>query len=228
MYIRVDGTADGAARDAARSIGHQIKAAASRRGVAHIAVSGGRTPARMFGSMAELDLPWSVLHVWQVDERVAPAGDPARNVGLLDVLPVPDGHIHPMPVEQDDLRKAIWKFKPKLPGVFDVIHLGLGADGHTASWPPDDPVVDTPSTMGISREYLGHVRLTLTPRVINAARMRVVLVTGADKASVVRRWIERDPSLPISRVRRSDTLAIVDEAAATELAGVASVHRGAS
>lgn len=228
MYIRVDGTADGAARDAARSIGHQVKAASSRRGVAHIAVSGGRTPARMFAFMAEMDLPWETLHVWQVDERVAPAGDPARNIGLLDVLPVPDGHVHPMPVEQDDLRKAIWKFKPKLPAVFDVVHLGLGGDGHTASWPPGDPVVDTPSAIGISREYQGHLRLTLTPRVVNAARMRVVLVTGADKAPVLRRWVERDKSLPISLVHRSDTLVIVDEAAAGELPDVATVHRGAT
>jgi len=217
MEILVLGTADDAADAAAAWVARQVRNAVRRRGLASLAVSGGSTPALMFAALAELDVPWEAVSVWQVDERVAPDGDPARNAALLDALPLPACRVHLMPVTVKHLAAGAMRYAASLPERFDVVHLGLGDDGHTASWPPGDPVVDQRPAVALSGEYNGFVRMTLTPRTVNAARHRLVLATGQAKAEPVRQWLLGDSSLPIQRVRRSDTVVVLDQAAAALL-----------
>ena len=220
MDLRVTADAAAAADEAAGWVAHHLRGAVQRRGVATIAVSGGNTPAAMFRSLAAMDLPWESVHVFQVDERVAPDGDPARNAPLLELFPSVAIR-HPMPVTAADLQAAARDYADVLPDKFDLVHLGLGDDGHTASWPPGDPVVDQEVPVALCGEYRGHVRMTLTPPVVNAARHRLVLAAGADKAAPLEGWLLGDTSLPIRRVRVANTVVVVDVAAAARLPGVA-------
>jgi 6-phosphogluconolactonase/glucosamine-6-phosphate isomerase/deaminase len=205
---------DDPAGAAATWLARRLRDAVRRRGSATLAVSGGSTAPPLFVAVVDHDVPWDRVTVWQVDERVAPDGDPARNVNQLDVLPAT---IRPMPVTDADLPAAARRYGGSLPGRFDVVHLGLGDDGHTASWPPGDPVVDSDRACEVVDEFNGHRRMTLTPRVVNAARARVVLTHGAAKAPVLARWLLRDPDLPVDRVRRSRTWTFTDPAAASTL-----------
>lgn len=171
----------------------------------------------MLAALAACDVPWELIDVWQVDERVAPEGHPDRNANQLHVLP---GRHHLMPVTARDPRRAAARYAATLPERLDVVHLGVGPDGHTASWPPGDPVVDSERAVDLCGEFNGRVRMTLTPRAVTAARSRVVLVTGADKASAVGAWLTRHPlgaRLPVSRLRRSGTVVVLDPAAAAQL-----------
>jgi 6-phosphogluconolactonase len=212
--LRVCDDAAAAADSAASAIARRITRAIAQRGVASVAFSGGRTPALMLERLAALPLAWDRVHVYQVDERVAPAGHAARNLGLLAVLPVPRRQVHAMPVEATRLRDAARRYAAQLPERLDVVHLGLGDDGHTASWPPGDPVVDSPHGVDLCDEYAGWVRMTLTPRAVNAARARVVLAVGADKAPALEAWIGGSRAMPVSRVHRRGTVVVVDRAAA--------------
>ena len=187
-----------------------------------IAVSGGSTAPLFFDALVHHDVPWERTTVWQVDERVAPDGDAARNALQLDALPV---RVRPMPVTVSDLRAGARRYAASLPPRFDVVHLGLGDDGHTASWPPHDPVVDSARDCELVGEFNGHRRMTLTPRVVNAARSRFVLATGGSKADMVVRWMLRDPGLPIDRVRRSATWVFLDPDAAAGLTATAMLGR---
>jgi 6-phosphogluconolactonase/glucosamine-6-phosphate isomerase/deaminase len=168
----------------------------------------------LFAALARLDVPWDRLEVWQVDERVAPDGHEERNAGQLADLAAT---VHLMPVTADDLDAAAARYAASLPDRFDVVHLGLGDDGHTASWPPGDRVVDSTGSCEVIAEFNGFRRMTLTPRVVNAARSRLLLTHGAAKAPMVARWLLRDPDIPVDRVRRSDTWVFVDAAAVANL-----------
>jgi len=210
-------TAHDAADAAAAFLARHVRNAVRRRGAATLAVSGGSTPALMFAALIKLDLPWQQVGIWQVDERVAAATDPARNAHLLAGFTEVGAAVHLMPVEARQLVDAADRYTDSLPERFDVVHLGLGDDGHTASWPPDDPVIDSDEAVAMSRHYNGFVRMTLTPRVVNAARHRLVLATGSAKAAPVSQWLLGDTSLPIQRVRRTDTVVVLDQAAAALL-----------
>lgn len=169
----------------------------------------------MFAALRRGDVPWPHLTLWQVDERIAPDGSAARNVGQLAGFPA---RVRAMPVTAKDGRAAARRYATSLPERFDVIHLGVGDDGHTASWPPgDDAVLHSDRAVELTGTFHGRARMTLTPSVVNAARARVVLVTGAGKADVVRRWLLRDPQLPITRVRSTGTFVFLDPRAASEL-----------
>jgi 6-phosphogluconolactonase/glucosamine-6-phosphate isomerase/deaminase len=133
----------------------------------------------------------------------------------LDRLPC---RVELMGVTDVDLAGAARRYAAGLPERFDVVHLGLGDDGHTASWPPGDPVVDSDLACDVVGEFNGFRRMTLTPPVINRARSRLVLTYGSSKAPMVRRWLAGDRSLPVARVRRTDTWAMLDPAAAGDLA----------
>lgn len=217
MDIHVEPTAEAASAYTANRIARRLRAAVADRGAATIALSGGSTPRAMLGLLAADDLPWSAITVYQVDERVAPDGDPDRNAGMLDVLPVAKRNLKLMPVTAANHAAAARRYAASLPERFDVIHLGLGDDGHTASWPPGDPVVDVAQPVAMCGVFNGRIRMTLTPATVNAARWRIVEVSGSAKAPAVRGWVDGDRSLPIVHVKRTGTLASLDAAAAARL-----------
>ncbi len=206
-----------AAGEAAAWVARQLCNAVSRRGTASIALSGGSTPALMLAQLAELPVPWPATTVFQVDERVAPDGDPDRNATLLDVLRPHRPSIRLMPVTASDLEVAMHQYAALLPDRLDVVHLGVGDDGHTASWPPGDPVIDNVGMVAMSGEYQGRMRMTLTVPVVNAARRRLVLATGSAKAPIIERWLLHDHALPVDRVGRGNTTVVLDSPAAARL-----------
>jgi 6-phosphogluconolactonase len=217
------------ARKAAEMIAADARAAVSSRGRFIMAVSGGRTPWLMLRALAGEQLPWENVHVVQVDERVAPSGDPDRNLthlseSLLDRSPLLPDHIHAMPVEAPDLNRAAQQYAATLqdvaglPPVFDLVHLGLGADGHTASLVPGDPVLDvTDADVAVTRPYQGRRRMTLTFPILNRSRRILWLVTGREKAGALVRLCGKDPSVPASRVRQDRALILADRLAAEQL-----------
>lgn len=207
---------DDPASEAARWLAQRLRDVVSERGSATIAVSGGGTAPPLFEALATHELPWASISVWQVDERVVPDGDPDRNAGQLSALGAGSAvTVHLMPVTDDDLASAARRYALGLPEQFDVVHLGLGDDGHTASWPPGDvEVVASRRRVDTTGEFNGHRRMTLTPDVVNEARVRLMLTTGASKADMVGRWLSGDTSIPVSHVRRDATIVFVDPPAA--------------
>ena len=205
---------DDPAADAGRWLAQRLSDAVRRRGHAALAVSGGGSAPPMFDVLLAADVPWDSVTVWQVDERVAPDGHRDRNaLQLVDF----SCRVELMPVTDIDLAAAALRYAAGLPDRFDVVHLGLGDDGHTASWPPGDPVVDSEQGCEAIGEFNGYRRMTLTPVVVNAARSRLMLTFGESKAPMVRRWLLRDDSIPVARLRRADTWAMLDPAAAADL-----------
>ena len=212
------------AERAAVWLADRMWAAVAARGVAHVAVSGGTTPTAMFGALATLPVPWTAVHIWQVDERVAPDGDPDRNLvdleaALLSRVPATP-HVFDVTTADLDAAEAAYArdLRQSYDGVLDVVHLGLGPDGHTASWPPGDPVIDvTDADVARSQEYNGRVRLTLTVPAVNRAREIMFLVAGADKAAAVSALVDGTGTIPASRVRRDGTLVLLDQAAGGQL-----------
>ena len=228
MRIDVLPDADAAAQKAAAVIAGEIRAAASR-GRFVMAVSGGHTPWQMLRALATEDLPWGVVHVMQVDERVAPADNPDRNLfhlraSLLEHAPLRADQIHGMPVEAPDLDRAARQYAATLeqltgrPPVLDLIHLGLGPDGHTASLVPGDAVLRIDDKdVALTGPYQGHRRMTLTYPVINRARSILWLITGGEKAPVLPRLLAGDHSIPGGRIAQAHALVIADRAAASQV-----------
>lgn len=215
------------ARRVAAVIAARLSDAVRERGRATLAVSGGGTPLPMFDELAQQDLPWAQVHVLQVDERSAPDGDDARNAEglrehLLDVVPAATAHL--VPVGRLDPDAAAEAYAATLadvagtPAVLDVVQLGLGADGHTASLFPGDAVleVSTRDVAATSGPHQGRRRVTLTYPALARARMRVWMVAGEEKADAVARVVARDPAVPAGRVA-APSLLVVDEAAAGAL-----------
>jgi 6-phosphogluconolactonase len=189
--------------------------AIAERGVAHLAVSGGTTPEVMLRALAGLHLPWAAVHVWQVDERIAPDGDADRNAHQLAPLQHAGAHVHLMDVSAHDALVAAAAYADGLhqacAGVLDVVHLGLGDDGHTASWVPGDPVIAVVDRdVARTGVYKGRARLTLTPPAVNRARSIVFLVAGAAKATAVHGLLQGDPSVPATAVRTHDVVLLAD------------------
>lgn len=211
MDLRVS---DQPQRDAANWIAAKLRNAVHRRERASIAVSGGSTAPAMLAALFEHDVSWKHVVFWQVDDRIAPDTHVDRNANQLIDVPAT---VRLMPVTSRDLRAGARRYASSLPDRFDVVHLGLGVDGHTASWPPGDAVLESTRDVELTPDFHGRRRMTLTPGVVNRARSRLVLVTGRLKSATVARWLMADPSLPISRVRASGTTAIIDSAAAADL-----------
>ncbi len=226
MEIELLDDSDAVARKAAAIISAEARSAVSARGRFIMAVSGGHTPWLMLRALAGEDVPWAGVDVVQVDERVAPAGHPDRNVThlrqcLLEHAPLRPEQIHAMPVEATDLEGAPASYAATLrelagsPPVIDLVHLGLGPDGHTASLVPGDPVLDvTESDVALTGVYQGKRRMTLTYPIINRARRILWLVTGSEKVGMLERLLAGDPSIPAGRVRRDLAAVVADRAAA--------------
>lgn len=219
-------TSEAIAGLAAARVAALLDAAVKARGRADLAVSGGNTPRPMFLALAGLAVSWPDVHLWQVDERVAPPGSSERNLtsledALVSRIPLPPANFHPMPVDDKDLQAAADTYAAELHaqcgGVLDVVHLGLGDDGHTASWPPGNPIVDERVTdVVMVGPFHGVVRMTLTPPAVNRARDVVFLVTGSDKAETAARLLAGVPALPACRVRQDHTELFVGGGAEVE------------
>jgi 6-phosphogluconolactonase len=218
MALRVETLPD---ERAAAERGAELIAAAAAESIAQrdrftLAVSGGRNPWTMFAAL-DGRMPWEKVTIFQVDERVAPDGDDDRNLThLLRSLP-PAGvaGVRAMPVTANDLEAAAASYAEALPDVFDLVHLGLGPDGHTASLVPGDPVLDVSDRdVAVTGEYQGRRRMTLTYPAIDRARQILWLVTGADKVDALRRLREGDKSIPGGRISTDNALVVADAAAA--------------
>jgi 6-phosphogluconolactonase len=205
-----------AARAASVVVAH-ARAAVGAYGVFTFAVSGGSTPWAMFAQLAQEDFPWDRTTIYQVDERIVPADDPSRNLThLRESLPAGiTARVRPMPVEDADLEAAANRYARSFPERFDLIHLGLGPDGHTASLVPRDPVLDViDRDVALTQPYMGRRRMTITYPVINRARALLWVVTGSDKRDALRRLRQHDPSIPAGRVAARQALILADAAAA--------------
>jgi len=192
-----------------------------------MAVSGGHTPWIMLRELAGEKVPWEQVQVFQIDERIAPAGDPDRNLthlqqSLLSRVPsLSADHVHAMPVETSDPAAAAKSYAQTLeriagkPPVLDLVHLGLGPDGHTASLVPNDSVLNVADAdVGFTGIYMGRKRMTLTYPVLNRARRVIWVVTGAEKAAMLKRLLDGDQSIPAGRVNRDRAIVVADRAAA--------------
>jgi len=235
MRIEVYDDADAVAQKAAAFVASEARSAAAARGVFVMAVSGGKTPWQMLRALANEDVPWDAVHVAQVDERIAPAGDPDRNLmhlreSLLAHAPLRPERIHAMPVESPNLPAACAEYASTLravagsPPVLDLIHLGLGPDGHTASLIPGDAVLDIKDVdVALTGLYQGRRRMTFTYPVLNRARRLLWLVTGSEKAPMLPRLRAADPQIPAGRVRADVALVLADRPAAAQLGGCAAM-----
>ena len=210
---------------AAERIAQVAREAVTERGRCTLAFSGGTTPWRAFRALAGEDVPWDRVHLFQVDERAAPLGDPERNYShlkeaLIDRIAIPSANVHAMPVEEEDLDEGACRYEAVLrqiagiPPVLDLVQLGLGEDGHTASLFPGDAalhVVD--SDVVVSGIHKGRRRMTLTLPVIDRARCILWLVTGSGKSGALERLRAGDPSIPAGRVRSDRAVLLADRAA---------------
>ncbi len=224
MKIDVLPDPDAVARRAAQHIAAASRAAVAARGRCALAVSGGRTPWAMLRALAGEEVPWSEVHFFQVDERVAPAGDPDRNLTHLRASLPAQAQVHPMPVEARALEAAAADYARELariagePAVLDLVHLGLGPDGHTASLVPGDSALGVANRdVAVTGPYQERRRMTLTYPVLDRAREILWIVTGAEKAPMLARLRDGDRSIPAGRVRGERALALVDRAAAAAL-----------
>lgn len=226
MRTEVLANADAVAKKAAAIIAAEARTAVAARGCFVLAVSGGKTPWIMLRALATEVVPWKHVHIVQVDERVAPVGHADRNFthlreSLLEHAPLNLEHIYAMPVEVPDLEAAAACYARTLreiagtPPVLDLVHLGLGPDGHTASLVPNDPALDVNDVdVAITGVYQGRQRMTLTYPMLNRSRKILWVVTGAEKVSMLKHLQDGDASIPAGRIQRDSALILADRAAA--------------
>jgi len=226
MQLEVLADAKRVAARAAAFIAEHARTAFEARGRFVIAVSGGHTAWVMLRMLGREEVPWGGVYVLQVDERIAPAGDPDRNFThlketLLEEAPLEPGQIHAMPVESPDPLAAAAEYARTLeriagtPPVLDLVHLGLGPDGHTASLVPGDPVLQVVDRdVAITGFYQSRKRMTLTYPVINRARQILWVVTGGEKIKPLGQLLNADSSIPGGWIRRNQALVLADQAAA--------------
>lgn len=230
MKIHIEADAGALALEAAAWIGEQARRAIAGRGRFALALSGGRGPHKLFEALARERIDWARVHLFQVDERAAPLDSPDRNFRaivalLVDRVAIPCEQLHPMPVAREDLAAAAADYAATLERVLgagcvlDLVHLGLGEDGHTASLLPGDPAAETGAPVIVSREYEGFRRLSLNYGVLSAARQRCWFVTGAAKCEVLVRAVDGDAGIPAGRISREDSWFFVDQAAGAMLEG---------
>jgi 6-phosphogluconolactonase len=230
VRLIVAADAEEAGRMAADAIAQRCRAAVAARGRACVALSGGGTPRPMLLALARCDLPWDAVHVAQVDERAVPTDDPRRNVAalrsaLVDAGPLPASNLHVMRVDTPGSASAAADYAAELAsfadpdGGLDLVQLGLGSDGHTASLVPNDEVlrVADRDVAWTGAPYQGTQRMTLTYRALDRAAERLWLVTGRDKSAALALLQRGHGEFPARHVRRSDSVIYADRAAAKQL-----------
>ena len=232
MKIEILADDDAVAKAAAGVIAADARAAVAARGIFTLAVSGGKTPWAMLKDLASEEVPWSQVHVFQIDERIAPEGDPDRNLthlheSLLGNAPIPKENIHAMPVNAVDPVEGAKEYQALLteicgnPPTLDMAHLGLGPDGHTASLLPNDPVLTvTDRDVALTDPvhlYQNRRRMTLTYPMINRSRKIMWLATGAAKVPMIVRLRDADSGIPGGRIVQENALLLTDTAAAAGL-----------
>ena len=206
---------DTLARQGAVYVAKCARDAVAARGSFRFAVSGGRTPWAMFAELFHEEVPWAQVQLFQVDERLAPDGDPDRNLTHLhQALSSAPATVHPMPVGAPDLAEGAREYGLLLPERFDLVHLGLGPDGHTASLVPGDPVLEVEDRLvGLTQPYQGHVRMTLTYPALARADQLLWLVAGDDKKDALAKLLAGDRSIPAGRVEAARSVVYADAAA---------------
>jgi 6-phosphogluconolactonase len=200
---------------AASFVRERAAAAVAESGRFTFAVSGGKTPWAMFTELAHEEVPWKAVEIFQVDERVAPEGDPDRNLTHLhQSLGTAPATVRAMPVDNPDLEEAAAVYSALLPERFDLVHLGLGPDGHTASLVPGDPVLDVNDRLvAVTRPYQEHRRMTLTYPALARADEILWLISGEDKRDALAKLLVGDTSIPAGRVRPRHSTILADSSA---------------
>ncbi len=224
MQVRVTETAADAAEAAADHVADRAVEAIEERGRFVWAVSGGSTPGVFLAALARRDrVDWARTHLFQVDERIAATGSDDRNDTMIRerfVAARPEAAYHPLPVVAESLTEALVVHLVELeqltgdPAVLDLVQLGLGGDGHTASLVPGDPVLGATADLATTGRYNGTRRVTMTAPLLNRARERLFLATGEAKDEALSRLAARDPEIPASLVTETDTVLITDRAVA--------------
>jgi 6-phosphogluconolactonase len=229
MQIEVLAEPQALAERGAELIAQAARETIEQRGQFVFAASGGSVPWLMFEALSKQAVPWDKMHLFQVDERAAPDDDPDRNLKhlretLIDRVPLRTDHVHPMPVTEQDLAAAADHYARTLQlvagvkPVLDLVHLGLGPDGHTASLVPGDRVLDvTDRDVTITDVYQKRRRMTLTYPILNRAAKILWLVSGASKADPLARLCAGDPSIPAGRIERERAVLLADPAAVAKL-----------
>lgn len=207
---------------AAGAVARALRGRLVRRPRALLALSGGSSPVPMLQALAVAPrVRWPRIDVLQVDERCVPSGDPDRNLAMLrrELLDHVPASAHPLQVEHEDgpdggAAASAEELAALLSGdaPLDVLHLGLGADGHTASLFPGAPELDERDRLVVAtaEAHAGHRRLTLTWPVLDRARRVVLLAPGADKTEALRGVLAGDPDLPASRLAADRVLVVTD------------------
>jgi len=214
VELEIARDANEAERRAGKLVAERARAAIES---SRFSVALSKAPPAMLQAFVAGVTSWDAIDVYQVDERAAAAGTPHRNLSaIVASLPAEAlGSLRPMPVEAPDLDDAARLYEVELPEALDLVHLGLGVDGHTASLAPGDPVLDERDRrVAVTEEYEGHRRLTLTVPALDSAREIVWLVTGEEKRDALARLLEGDESIPAARIANPSQLVVADEAAA--------------
>jgi len=203
------------AKRAASFVATCARSAVADHGRFSFAVSGGKTPWAMFAELTHEEVPWSSVDLFQVDERVAPDGDPDRNLTQLrQSLRNTSAHVLPMPVTDANLEDGALAYAGELPERFDLVHLGLGPDGHTASLVPHDPVLKVKDRLvALTEPYDGHRRMTLTYPALARADEILWLISGADKREALSKLLSGDNSIPASGVDAGHSTVMADTSA---------------
>lgn len=207
-----------ASRYAAEAVAAAGRESVDARGEFNLALSGGKTPWAMIGQLGEMEeMPWEQAHIYQVDERVAPPGDEARNLThLVQMLSLDhQAALRPMPVTSRDLELSAAEYEVHVPEHLDLVHLGLGPDGHTASLVPGDSVLEVDDRRVTMTDglYDGHRRMTLTYPALAEARQIIWLVLGEAAREPLAKLLAGDTSIPAGKVENDNMILVADEAA---------------